>query len=220
MKYKRYAKYSSCIFFVLGAWGILGSFKVPKSFGKTHFIVGYPVSCQTKKERQQVEPTHHETIGLRTILFSPDDDIQSYLIDLINHEAVCIKMAIFMLTTKEIIDALLKAHKRGVVVEIIIDTLCVHQSWSKINQLVKVGISLYEYKPGATQGRMNNLMHNKFIIFTSTTGNKPLVWTGSFNFTRSAQLHNQENVVVLDDAQAVEKFTQQFKRLKHRSQKL
>lgn len=220
MNYKRYTTYASCIFFALGAWGIFGSFKVPKSFGKTHFIIGYPVSCAREREKKQVESDQVTSIGLSTILFSPDDDIQSYLIDLINHETVGIKMAIFMLTTKEVVHALLMAHKRGVAVEVIIDGLCISQARTKMHQLINAGISVYEYKPGVTQARMNNLMHNKFIIFSSTKCDKSLVWTGSFNVTRSAQLNNQENVVILDDARAVEKFTQQFRRLKQRSSKL
>jgi len=62
-------------------------------------------------------------------------------------------------------------------------------------------------------------MHNKFVIFSCNVGNKTLLWTGSFNFTKSAQLRNQENVVVLDDPCIIEKYEKQFEVIKKRTGK-
>ncbi len=233
----KYARYGFVLSIVVGALGIVGSFKMPKSFGRTHFIVGYP---HTKAER---DGTHDQTsatsthrssrsrtasadqlthqAGVHRVLFSPDDDLQQALITLIANEKKSLKMAIFMITTKEIIHALIAAHERGVKVTIVTDNMCVRDRWSKIDLLKKAGIAVYEYVPEKAQSRlMNDLMHNKFVIFADTLDDRPLVWTGSFNFTRSAQLCNQENAVILNDAAAVAKFTQQFKRLKKRSKRL
>lgn len=228
MNYKRYVYGFSVICFILGAWGILGEFKVPKSFGKTHFIVGYkgePVahvaeSSELSASASLHSDNTHPSGSVHSVLFSPDDNVQQELISLIEQEQTCIKMAIFMLTTKEIVTALLQAHARGVNIIIITDSMCVKERWSKVTTLTKAGICVYEYKPSSTQTRMNDLMHHKFVIFCNNRNNKALVWTGSFNFTRSAQINNQENVVILNDAKVVAKFNTQFKRLKQRSKKL
>lgn len=233
----KYAKYGFVFCVVVGALGIVGSFKVPKSFGKTHFIVGYPhVQTSDNPERPvrrsfnegwTAEKNHSKQVGQTTdqggvhcVLFAPDDNVQQELIKLIEHETRSIKMAIFMLTTKAITDALCAAHARGVKVAVITDNMCVRERWSKIHQLTKAGLAVYEYTPAATQSRANDLMHHKFVIFSHNIDNKALVWTGSFNFTQSAQVRNQENAIVLNDAEVVEKFSTQFKRLKKRSKRL
>ena len=234
----KYAKYGFVLSIVVGALGIVGSFKMPKSFGRTHFIVGYPHTKQerggTRHDQASTASAHrsshsrsvsadqltHEA-GVHRVFFSSDDDLQQALITLIANEKESLKMAIFMITTKEIINALIAAHERGVKVTVLTDNMCVRDRWSKIDLLKKAGITVYEYVPEKAQNRlMNDLMHNKFVIFADTLDHTPLVWTGSFNFTRSAQLCNQENAVILNDAAAVAKFTQQFKRLKKRSKRL
>ena len=227
----KYAKYGLVFSFVVGALGIVGSFKVPKSFGKTHFIVGYPHSLsrhsdataddstRAKSSSKSVGQTSQQG-GVYCVLFAPDDNVQDELIKLIENETRSIKMAIFMLTSKPITDALCVAHERGVKIAIITDNMCARERWSKIHQLTKAGLAVYEYTPAATQSRANDLMHHKFVIFSHNIDNKALVWTGSFNFTQSAQVRNQENAIVLNDTDVVEKFTKQFKRLKKRSKRL
>lgn len=237
---QRYAQYGFVLCLVVGALGIVGSFKVPKSFGKTHFIVGYPhstsvtsrtatdTSAEFKTTADSTRTTNRsKSVGQTTqqggvycVLFAPDDNVQDELIRLINNETDSIKMAIFMLTSKPITDALCAAHARGVKVSIISDNMCARERWSKIHQLTKAGLAVYEYTPTATQSRANDLMHHKFVIFSHNIDNKALVWTGSFNFTQSAQVRNQENAVVLNDTDVVEKFSKQFKRLKKRSKRL
>ena len=51
-------------------------------------------------------------------------------------------------------------------------------------------------------------MHHKFFIV-----DKKLVLTGSYNWTRSAALYNQENVISTDDEFVVEKFLNEFEKL-------
>ena len=53
-------------------------------------------------------------------------------------------------------------------------------------------------------------MHNKFAIIDDK------VWTGSFNWTISANRKNQENVVYNDEKDVYEKFLEQFEKLKQR----
>ena len=60
-------------------------------------------------------------------------------------------------------------------------------------------------------------MHHKFIIFKNNYTNKGLIWTGSYNFTKSARYYNQENILVLNRKGIVNRYTKQFEQIKKRS---
>ena len=51
-------------------------------------------------------------------------------------------------------------------------------------------------------------MHNKFAILDQK------VWTGSFNWTISANKRNQENVVLLDEVDVCKKYEKRFEYFK------
>ena len=51
-------------------------------------------------------------------------------------------------------------------------------------------------------------MHNKFAIFDDKT-----VFTGSFNWTVSANARNQENVIVMEDADVCKIYETYFEKL-------
>jgi phosphatidylserine/phosphatidylglycerophosphate/cardiolipin synthase-like enzyme len=61
---------------------------------------------------------------------------------------------------------------------------------------------------------MNNIMHHKFAVFGRQTSKDACVWTGSFNFTKSARYNNQENAVIIAQAEVVGVFLEQFERIK------
>jgi len=46
------------------------------------------------------------------------------------------------------------------------------------------------------------------------------VWTGSYNFTKSATRNNQENIVLLDSKPLIDKYAKQFSLLQERTRKL
>lgn len=214
----KYAKYLAIICCSVGALMIIADFNVPPSFGKTHFIVGYP----TDATAQQADGSVVQTVagGVCRVLFAPDDDVQEALIHLIEQETTSICAAIYMLTDKEIARALMEAHRRGITVEVVTDRACVRERWSKMHKLCKAGVPVYVYEPSTAEDGGNDIMHNKFVIFGANGGNRKLVWTGSCNFTRSAKLRNQENAVVIDDGATIEKFCNQFTVLKTRSKSL
>ncbi len=187
--------------------------QAPETFGKTHFIVGMPPQAAVKKK---VAPT---ASGTQCAYFAPDDDLQEQLIALINKEKKAIQLAIFSFTDKKIAQALIDAKKRGVVVELVADPGFLYDRYTKIPDLKKENIKIFIYDPKSSKnnkGTLNNVMHNKFVIFIENDGTAK-VWTGSYNFTTSARRSNQENVVVLDDQQVIEKFKEQFQQLKKRT---
>lgn len=77
--------------------------------------------------------------------------------------------------------------------------------------------------PGLTTSDLTNkrsLMHNKFFIFEQNLHDQTLLVTGSFNCTYSAQKYNQENIVILDMPQLIQKYQNQFSWLKSHAQPL
>ena len=62
-------------------------------------------------------------------------------------------------------------------------------------------------------------MHNKITLCEKNINDKPLVITGSFNYTVSANVNNQENIVILDDPKLIKQYKKQFEQLKKRSKR-
>ncbi len=188
-------------------------------FNDTHFVFFPPQFTprqletirkeyeQSRKAPQKV--AKQEPLGTRQVLFSPDDDLSGALVDLITQEQKSIKIAVYTFTDQDIAQALMQAHQRGVEVVIVTDPSYRQCSYSKIPQLKKAGITIFEYDPQHGGKQVHNLMHHKFAVFGDSC-----VWTGSFNFTKSARHSNQENVVVITQADAVKRFLHQFERVK------
>lgn len=198
---------------------IPSTFKAPSNFGRTNFIVGFP-NYQTANIQKHPVATRASST-LNEAYFSPDDNLQQKLIEHINTEKNSIRMAIFSFTDKKIAEALYDAHKRGVQIEIITDQSCHNDKFSKISYLKDAGIPIFIYdakKSPHYNTILSNIMHNKFIIFDKNKNDNSLIWTGSFNLTRSADQSNQENVILTDASNIVKKFNDQFAILKKRSQ--
>ncbi len=186
------------------------AFAAPRSFGRTHFIVGHPGP-------EHVESTRKNEPAASTIqvFFSPDDDVRKELIALIDREEKAIRIAVYFMTEPEIAKALQRSKKREVKVELITDVGCLKERSNKVSMLCDSGCKLFIYNPPSTN-RGSSLMHHKFALFSSNNG-RSLLWTGSYNFTRAASTSNQENAILVDNKKMFDQFAYQFKRLKARS---
>ncbi len=190
---------------------------IPSTFGHTHFIVGMPAE-DAQQIQQQSQPQTSSCPGcVRQAFFSPDDALEKRLIEFIDQEQSSLKIAVFQFTNIEIARAIKRAQARGIAIELITDPLCLQDRFNKVSWLSQEGLATYIYNPDQSKATLSNKMHHKFVVFGKNMNNKKLVWIGSFNFTKSADLANQESVVVLDDEQIITKFEQQYCRLKKRS---
>jgi len=207
----------------------LFSVNLPESFGKTQFIIG--VDNNKISDQHKVEPSITQTscsndikdilrptqLGIRHVLFSPDDRVLEILIDLIKNERKSIRMAAFLLTEYNIVKAILAAQLRGVHVEIIFDPKALQNRFAKnIIALKNKGVDIFVYNnlSSIANTNLSNIMHNKFVVFGNNIFGRSIIWTGSFNFTYSAHKVNQENVVILDDSAIVKKFNDRFDHIK------
>jgi len=207
--------------------------KQKQNFGRTHFIVGYDdydlelddvADSAVRADDIADEPTSETPICLDkngklcSALFAPDHNLRAALRYLIRHEQEHISVAVFAFTDAPIARELVAAHKRGVKIEMITDPSCLRSQHQKIDLLGEAGIPVYVYRSGLSKGP-SSIMHNKFAIFTKSIHDKTILWTGSFNFTKSGSDFNQENVLVLDDARLIKQYASQFEKLKDRAEK-
>jgi len=153
-----------------------------------------------------------QSFGKTDVLFSPDDKPSQKLIELLNNAKSRIFAAVYMITDKRIADALISAkNNRKVDVQIITDSSCLKSDYGKIDKLKENNINVFVFSSDKKSNLMSEpLMHNKFALIDNK------VWTGSFNWTRSADHSNQENVVIMDKQKIVSRYEKQFEKLKSR----
>ncbi len=186
----------------------------PQSFGKTHFIVGHPLHTVAEKPVAATETP--KPLSNTHVLFTPDNNVRAELLRLINQETEGIRVAVFIMTDPDIAQALFRAIKKGILVELITDASCLKERAHKINQLCDQGCSVHIYNPSYNKPNTNGIMHHKFALFKNNNG-KSLTWTGSYNFTKMASNANQENALILEDKNVFKAFSKQFKLLKRRA---
>ena len=100
----------------------------------------------------------------------------------------------YSFTSAPIAKALVEAHNRGVEVQVILDASQETEKYSSGDFLVHAGIP-------ALVDHQHAIAHNKVMILDGTT-----VITGSFNFTKAAEEHNAENLLVIRDAAIAEQY--------------
>ncbi len=134
------------------------------------------------------------------VRFSPADECGKMILDEINRAEKSIELAMYYFTSRTLSRALISAVKRGVKVRAFLDGESAREYYSKATFLKKNG-ALVKLENG------KGLMHNKFCIIDDT-----LVITGSYNWTTSADLRNDENVIFITSIDAVKTYRIQFEK--------
>jgi phosphatidylserine/phosphatidylglycerophosphate/cardiolipin synthase-like enzyme len=142
-------------------------------------------------------------IGGATVvnMFAPDDPITNAIVERIDNAQQQIQVMAFAFTSDPVADALIAARDRGVAVRVVMESRNVRGTGSEFNKLLDAGIEILP------DGNCY-IMHHKAIVIDGRT-----VITGSFNFTRSAQEQNDENVLIVDDASLAARFGEEWGRV-------
>ncbi|MBI5785590.1 MAG: phospholipase D family protein [Rhodocyclales bacterium] len=128
--------------------------------------------------------------GTVQVLFTPWDDAEGALLKVIGKARCSIHVQAFVFTSRNIATAIEKAHRRGVKVEMLADAKpATENENSLVRRLHDSGI------PIRLEVRYASA-HNKLMLIDAE-GSDPVVVTGSYNFTWSAQARNAENLVIL-----------------------
>jgi phosphatidylserine/phosphatidylglycerophosphate/cardiolipin synthase-like enzyme len=119
--------------------------------------------------------------------FSPDGGCTDAILQQLNQAKREILLQAYSFTSKPIAQALLAAQKRGVKIIAVLDKSNWTQKYSAATFLDNVEIPVYIDDKHA-------IAHNKVMIIDNR-----VVITGSFNFTRSAETRNAENLLIIED---------------------
>ena len=114
----------------------------------------------------------------------------------------------YSFTSAPIAKAVVDAKKRGIDVKVILDKSQFSQKYSSSKFLMSQNIPVWDDSKVA-------IAHNKVMVIDSKT-----VITGSFNFTKSAQNKNAENVIVISDSTLAKKYSENWNNRLNKSEKM
>ena len=142
-----------------------------------------------------------DTSRSSSAFFSPENSGRDELVDSITSASKHIKACVFTISDNQVADALISKHQMGCTVQIISDNDKVYDLGSDLLKLKEAGIPV---KVDDTRHHM----HHKFALID---GEKLI--NGSYNWTRSADEYNHENLIITYDEFLIEAFEKEFKRL-------
>jgi phosphatidylserine/phosphatidylglycerophosphate/cardiolipin synthase-like enzyme len=133
--------------------------------------------------------------------FAPNDNCQKEICDFIKKSIVVLDICVFTISDDDITKAIVSVHKKGVKVRLITDNDKMQDLGSDVQRLHRAGIPI---KTDATA----NHMHHKFAI-----SDRVELLTGSYNWTRSAHLHNHENILITEQKALIASYHAEFEHL-------
>lgn len=143
--------------------------------------------------------------------FSPAGKCSTHIIREIGQAQREILVAVYAFTSDELAWELVKARQRGVQVQVILDReFDAENENSQGSFLAKQGIPVRRIS-GLNKGgeKASGLMHQKFSVI-----DRRVVFTGSYNWTASAENFNDENLLLFRDAGPLaEEYRKEFLRL-------
>jgi phosphatidylserine/phosphatidylglycerophosphate/cardiolipin synthase-like enzyme len=171
------------------------------SFGVTLLLAFATLNC-ARGEAVPVSPAQ----GTVQVAFTPWDDAESLLLETLGRAQREILVQAYLLTSRAIATSLIAAKQRGLHVSVLADG---HQHAdnpaSLLVSLANKGIPVW------LEIRYRNA-HNKIMVIDDGTQDVVIV-TGSYNFTRSAQRMNSENLfLVRGNLELASRFRQNWER--------
>lgn len=130
------------------------------------------------------EPEQNST----QVYFSPGDDCPQIIVNQLERAGRSIDICVFTITDNRIADAIRDAFVRGISVRVISDNDKSLDPGSDIERLMGLGVPV-------RIDQTDHHMHHKYAVFDQKT-----TLTGSYNWTRSADKHNDENFLITSDA--------------------
>lgn len=131
------------------------------------------------------------------IFFSPKGGITEEIIRQIDNAQEYIDIAIYSFTYEPLAGAIIRAKNRGVKIRVLMDRKQSKGKNSKYKFLLDNEIAII-------QDRHAGIMHNKIAIIDGR-----ILFTGSYNWSKSAEERNQENLLEFIDEEEIIKVYQE-----------
>ena len=153
-------------------------------------LLSYAAGCHSFQPPAASPYKTMPATGTLQVAFTPGEDATQLIVDAIEGARRQILVQAFSFTNQKIADALIASQKRNIDVKVIADR----------GQIKKMERGLIPYL--AAQGvavfvdGKHDAAHNKVMIIDHDS-ERPVLVTGSFNFTHAAQSRNAENVLII-----------------------
>lgn len=135
------------------------------------------------------------------VYFSPGEDCLNAIISKLKQAKKEVKVCVFTISDNRIGSVLRDLHFDGIDVKIITDNDKRFDRGSDIHYLAEKGLNIKIDKTKAH-------MHNKFAVIDDE-----ITITGSYNWTKSAEEVNYENIIVTDQRDITKSFIKEFDKL-------
>ena len=145
---------------------------------------------------------------MEKIYFSPGTDCLNAIIDTLLEARNNVKICVFTISDNRIVDAIKELQYRGINIKIISDNDKRFDRGSDIEYIARRGIDVHI---DLTEAHM----HHKFAVIDDK-----ITITGSYNWTRSAERYNHENIVITDSEKIAKAFTKEFDKLWEKTEPL
>jgi phosphatidylserine/phosphatidylglycerophosphate/cardiolipin synthase-like enzyme len=140
--------------------------------------------------------------------FSPDDGTAKRLAELLSNAQESIHFLAFSFTSDPLANVILERAEAGVTVSGVFET---SQAISNIGgdyqRMLDAGLDVH------LDGNPRNMHHKLFIL------DEQIVVIGSYNFSSSAETRNDENTIILHDAQIAALFAPEFEKVYNQAQR-
>lgn len=140
------------------------------------------------------------------VYFSPEDNPQRQIVDVLKSAQSSIYFMAFNLTDNDISDALLRKQREGLLVRGVMEAEQSTSTGSDYEALQTGGIDVY------LDGNDYRMHHKVFVV------DEAVVITGSYNFTRSAAQSNDENVLIIYSPEIAARYLEEFSRVYQQAQ--
>jgi len=135
------------------------------------------------------------------IYFSPEDAILDRLLELLREADKSVEFLAYAFTTDTIGETLLELHQAGVAVRGVVEESQISATGSETPRLRQAGLDV------RLDSNPANMHHKVFLL------DNKIVFLGSYNFTRSAEEKNDENVLIIHDPALASQFLIEFERI-------
>lgn len=134
------------------------------------------------------------------VIFSPEDGAVNNLIALVNDAQTSIRFLAFSFTDYPLAQAMIERARAGVDVQGVFETFGSNSPRSELKTFWCAGVP-------ARQDGNGSFLHDKIIVIDDS-----IVVTGSLNFSSSADEENEENVVIVDNAEIAALYLQEYQK--------
>lgn len=132
------------------------------------------------------------------LCFTPPSGCSLVIANHISKVKESIYVQAYGITSSEIVNQLILAHSRGVKVRVLLDKSNLTDKYSKMQEMIDKGIEV-------SIDKVSGIAHNKVMIIDQSK-----VITGSFNFTKSADTRNTENIIIVNDKAVATRYLQNW----------